>query len=321
VSRLILVEGFPGAGKSTTAQFLARRLARLGGRVRWVHESEMPNPFVPKAPAGGYASWEEFVDRRVARWRAFAAAAVEKDVTVVPESALLQLPVFTMLRRNRDPSSITALVSRLVEAAAPLRPTLVYLARRNPEGAFRAIGEQRGLAWLLPLIAHSSGYEFLQARGLYGLEGLLAYWRAHADLCSAIVEGLVVPKLVLDVDTGDWAERRRRICDFVGVPYQKEPVADATTIVRMAGRYTDGRREVTVEMVDDRLTARGIVWRSNTLLPVAPDVFDVEAWPLRLKFTRDEAQRVDGFGCSGPGTVWGGFPGRFERLVREDFHG
>jgi thymidylate kinase len=36
MGRLILVEGFPGAGKSTTAQFLARALARRGAAARWV---------------------------------------------------------------------------------------------------------------------------------------------------------------------------------------------------------------------------------------------------------------------------------------------
>ena len=44
VSRLIFVEGFPGAGSRRTAQFLARRFARGGGRVRWIYEGEVPNP-------------------------------------------------------------------------------------------------------------------------------------------------------------------------------------------------------------------------------------------------------------------------------------
>ena len=170
MGRLILVEGFPGAGKSTTAQFLARRLTRHGRLARWVYEEEVPNPLVPTPPSGGYRTWEQFADVRVERWRAFAAAARDYDVTVLPESALLQLPVFTMLRRNADPAAIAALVSRLVEAAAPLRPTLVYLARRDPEGAFRDIGERRGLAWLLQHAASSHGDAFTQARGLSGLE-------------------------------------------------------------------------------------------------------------------------------------------------------
>ena len=127
-----------------------------------------------------------------------------------------------MLRRNVDPSGIVALVVRLVEATSPLRPRLVYLARRNAEAAFRATGERRGLAWLLPLVANSAGYTFIQERGLSGLDGLLAYWRAHADPCGAIVDRLEMPKLVLDVDADDWPERRRRICDFLGVPFEDE---------------------------------------------------------------------------------------------------
>lgn len=54
-----------------------------------------------------------------------------------------------MLTRNADPAAIEALVRRLVEAMAPLRLTLVYLGRRDPSAAFRAIAERRGTSWLL----------------------------------------------------------------------------------------------------------------------------------------------------------------------------
>jgi hypothetical protein len=250
----------------------------------------------------------------VERWRAFAAAAAADDVTVVPESALLQLPVFTMLRRNVDPSLIAALVGRLAAAAAPLRPTLVYLARRDPEGAFRAIGEQRGLAWLLHHMAESGGYQFIQTRGLSGLDGLLAYWRAHADLCGAIVERVDLPKLVLEVGANGWVERRRQICDFIGVPYREDPIADAPTIAKVTGRFSDGKREVTIEMVEGRLAMRGTLWRSNALLPVALDVFDVESLPLRLNFVGDTAERIDAFHCSGPRIWWPAPAGVFRRI-------
>jgi hypothetical protein len=314
VSRLVFVEGFPGAGKSTTAQFLARRLARGGGRVRWIYEGEAPNPLVPSAPAGGYRSWEQFVDRRVARWRAFAAAAVDQDVTVIPESALLQLPVFTMLRRNLDPSLIVAFVERLVAAASPLRPMLVYLARRDPEAAFRTLGESRGLSWLLHHVANSAGYTFVQARGLAGLEGLLAYWRAHADLCGTIVDRIGLPKLALDVDGGDWAGRRRQICEFVGAPLEDEPAPEAAELAPMAGRYGDGRREVTVEMGEGRLVVRGLFW-PTTLLPVRRNVFDLESWPVRVSFDHDGAGHVRAFHCTGPGLAWSGPLGVFKRLA------
>ena len=125
--------------------------------------------------------------------------------TLIPESALLQLPVFTMLRRNVDSSVIVALVAPArrggIAAAAKAR---VYLARRNPEAAFRATGERRGLAWLFaPRGEQRRLYVHPGARRLSGLDGLLRLLaRAHADLCGAIVDRLDVPKLVLDVRHG-----------------------------------------------------------------------------------------------------------------------
>jgi hypothetical protein len=311
---LIFIEGFPGAGKSTTAQFLARLLARRGALARWVYEGEVPNPFVPTAPAGGYESWEQFVEMRVKRWRAFAAAAGGHDVTIIPESALLQLPVFTMLRRNLESSVIGELVPRLIEAVAPLRPTLVYLARRDPVNAFRAIGDRRGLSWLLHSAGSSEGWEFTRARGLSGFDGLLAYWRAHAELCGEIVEALHVPKLVLEVGPDDWAERRRRICDFVDIPFEDEPILDVAERERIAGRYGDGRRQVAIEMVGERLVVRGIHWLTEALLPVRRHVFDFESWPVRVSFDVDAAGHAHAFHCDGPRLAWGAPSGVFTRI-------
>ena len=213
-----------------------------------------PNPLVPMPPAGGYRSWEQFVDLRVARWRAFAAAAGDQDVSVIPESALLQLPVFTMLRRNVEPSIIAALVNRLVEAAMPLRPKLVYLARENPEVAFRAIGERRGLAWLLHHVGSHQGCEFIKIRGLSGLEGLLAYWRAHAELCGALVDQVDLPKLVLEVGQEGWADRRRRW------PRARVPLQ------RAAHRVGKPIRRLQPNRVMDACLSDGIVWAWTSII-------------------------------------------------------
>ena len=275
----------------------------------------MPNPLVPAAPAGGYKSWEQFADLRVERWRAFAAAAGAHDVTIIPESALVQLPVFTMLRRDVDAAIIAGLVDRLAEAVAPLRPTLVYLARRDPEAALRALGERRGLSWLLHHAGNSDGYAFTHARGLSGFDGLFAYWRAHSALCEKIVEAIDVPKLVLDVTSDGWAERRRRICDFVDVRFEDEPAPEAAELERIAGRYRDGQREVAVEVVGGRLVMRWIFWLDNALLPVRRNVFDIESWPVRVSFDTDATGHGQAFQCAGPRLAWGAPPGVFKRIA------
>jgi len=219
-----------------------------------------------------------------------------------------------MLRRNAEASIIAGLVDRLVEAMAPLRPTLVYLGRRDPEAALRALEESRGLSWLLQHAGNSDGYPFAQARGLSGFDGLFAYWRAHAELCDAIVKVIDVPKLVLEVGPDGWAERRRRICDFVDVPFDDEPAPEAAELERIAGRYREGRREVAVEMVGGRLVMRGSLWFSNALLPVRRNVFDLESCPVRVSFDTDAAGHGQAFHCAGPRLAWSAPAGVFKRI-------
>jgi hypothetical protein len=161
----------------------------------------------------------------------------------------------------------------------------------------------------------SDGYAFTQARGLSGFDGLFSYRRAHAALCDRIVEAIDVPKLVLDVTPDGWAERRRQICDFVDVPFADEPAPDAAELERIAGRYRDGRREVTVEVVGGRAVMRTVFWAASALLPVRRDIFDIESWPVRASFETDSTGRVHGFHCAGPRLAWGAPPGVFERVA------
>jgi hypothetical protein len=84
---------------------------------------------------------------------------------------------------------------------------------------------------------------------------------------------------------------------------------------RVTGRYGDGKREVTVEVVDGRLVLRGLLWSGNALLPVARNVFDVESWQLRVMFDAHATGRVGAFRCTGPRLPWGGPSGVFARIA------
>jgi hypothetical protein len=138
VSRLVLVEGLPGAGKSTTAQHLVLHAGRHGHRARWAYEEEAGHPvtgsYYPSAAP-------------LARWAAFVRAARDADELIVLESALLQWPIMALLRHDLAPEAILAAVGEITVLLAPLDPLLVYLSLPDVEAAVRAIGAQRGAAW------------------------------------------------------------------------------------------------------------------------------------------------------------------------------
>src|SRR4029450_3686658 len=93
---LVLVEGMPGSGKSTTAQWLAREFARQGRPARWGHEGGVPHPGGGPPPG-------------------FRAAVRAEEAVVVVEGAFLQRSVAAMLRRNLDGEIIRTFVARIAD--------------------------------------------------------------------------------------------------------------------------------------------------------------------------------------------------------------
>jgi hypothetical protein len=307
VGDLILVEGVPGTGKSTTAQFLARQLRHHGRAARWIYEEEAPNPFVP--PGDDFPTWDAFAEAHLERWQTFAREAASAPDAIIAESYLLQRPVFTMFRRDVDAAGVEALVRRFAEAVAPLRPRLIQLAHPDPAASWRAIAAKRGPTFTTAAIARAADWPFLQARGLSGLDGVLAYWRAHGALCDAIAARMPMEMLAVDVSTGEWSARRAQLCAFVGVPLSEPPRPGVADLARFTGRYTDGQREIVVGLDDGQLSLSGVLWATNPLLPVANGLFDVEAWPFQVSFDGD------GLTWQGPRLWWGGPAGRFQRIA------
>jgi hypothetical protein len=124
-----------------------------------------------------------------------------------------------------------------------------------------------------------------------------------------------LPRLVLEVGPDGWDERRQRVCAFTEIPYEVDPDPTAAAAARVAGRYGDGRREVTIEVVDGRLVLRGVLWPTNALLAVRRNVFDVESWPLRLVFEEDAGGTIRAFRWTGARLSWGGPRGEYTRRL------
>ena len=302
MTRLILVEGFPGAGKSTTAQWLARQWQLAGRACRWLYEQQPDHPVVGIPAGADYKTWEKYFAYRRERWMAFTAETMQGDALVVMESALLQYPVFVTLRRGVAPEVIVAFLRSVADIIRPLAPRLIYLAAPDPDMAYRAITARRGGAALIEIMlpAYETGEagEFFRARGLHGFDGLLAYWREHNAICERAVEGLELETLVVDPRDGDWSRHRAAIARFLGLTRVPEESPSGAELGRYVGRYRvvwKGKvRECAVTVEDGRLVINGLLWPDNRLLWKTDNVFDAESWPLEVVF---ESAAEGAVGC------------------------
>jgi len=311
VTRLIVIEGSPGSGKSTTAQWLARQWQVAGRPCRWIYEQQPDHPVVGIPTGADYDTWEEYFAYRRDRWSALAAEAVTGYTLTIMESALLQYPVFVMLRRGLAADTIVAFLVSVADIIRPLAPRLVYLKTLDPEMTYRAIIARRGGAafveTLLPAYETGEAGEFFRARGLHGFDGLLAYWREHNSICERAVKVLDLETLIVDPHDVDWLQRRAAIARFLGLSPRPDESPSTTELMFYVGHYhvawkgdippvparspgrSAGLTECIVSLESDRLVVNGVLWPDNRLLWKEDNVFEAEAWPLEVVF--DSAAR------------------------------
>jgi hypothetical protein len=317
VPRLVLVEGLPGSGKSTTAQWLAGALARSGRRSRWFYEEQVPHPVVGGARSR-YNSWAEYVDERVEHWRAFVSAVRGSEVVTVLESAFLQGPIFATLEQDADPPTILDLVERIADAIVPLDPVLVYLEAGDADDAMKRIWGYRGERWTEHHVARFGTSVFARARGVSGLDGFLCFWREHHRLQQQAVAATRLRTTVLEAAEGDRDALRDAVACFLGLALTGDVVREAVDLHRVAGSYrgpAGGRTsDIRIDVAGGWLVLDGLLWPRNRLLPRGGDVFDAEGWPLALVFEHDQPGGASAVRVEGPELTWGSVAGRYVRL-------
>jgi thymidylate kinase len=313
--RLVFVEGLPGSGKSTTAQWIAHEIETGGRPSRWIYEEEMPHPVLGAAP-GPYSSWKDLLTHRLSAWATFAAAVRASEAVTVVDSTFLQSSVASMLRRNLEPDTILTYIDRVTDLVQPLDPALVYFLEADSDAAFRRICERRGMAWTLFHLSASDGMAWTRMRGLSGFDGLLAYWREHARVCDAAVSRSRLRTVIVESGIGDWPARRHHIAEFLGPPWPPRAAHSEPDLARFVGRYRgETGRQACVSVRDDALVVEGLLWRDNRLLPRGVAAFDAESWPFRLIFEADTTGVVSRFRLDGPDLVGRRLSGVYDKIA------
>lgn len=170
-TKLIIVEGLPGSGKSTTAARIASALGRNGEKTVCVDEGAREHP-------ADYADYDfpDFETERekiLGKWRSFTEKA-DKDTVYVFNCILLQNPMCeTMMRFGMEAAASQAYISEIAEIIRPLNPAIVYI---NPPSAREAVGRVlagRGEGWLNAVIDYHTSQGYGKRNGLSGYEGYL----------------------------------------------------------------------------------------------------------------------------------------------------
>lgn len=170
-TNLILVEGLPGSGKSTTAAMIADKVRARGERVVCFDEGEPGNPL----DDFDY----DFPDFQAERlkiletWRDFAGGA-DRSMVYVFNCVLLQNPMTeTMMRFGMTELESRAYIAEIVEIIKPLNPVVIYIDLPDVRGTIDAVLDERGSGWLDAVVEYHTSQGYGKQKRLTGCEGYI----------------------------------------------------------------------------------------------------------------------------------------------------
>jgi len=202
---LILIEGFPGAGKSTTTVHIGSVLQQQGVACRWYLEEDNPHPIACLDFA-----IQGLTEKMIPLWASYAEQAMHESVVTIIESRLWQNTAFFMYMSNIEVDEIVQFNKQMGQALAPLSPILVYLAQQDTEAALRRLYTLRSEKWMQDALEMTTAYPWFQSRGLKDFTSWVQFFSEWQ---------LVVEKLYQD-----WPHQKIKIQnphDNWGIAYQQ----------------------------------------------------------------------------------------------------
>jgi thymidylate kinase len=325
-TRLILLEGIPGSGKSTMGQFLAQELHALGISHRWWYEEKQAHPlYVFQDPASLQQALDDLagskshqvVKAALDKWRALAASIASDDAIVLLDSCLLGYLTWTLFAFDVPSAEIQAYLDQVERILRSLSPCLIYLYQADLAHALQRIAERRGGQTRERLIRNATQSPFGQRLGLQGFDGMVAYWAAYRQLADAACQATGYATLAIETGVGDWPAYQQQARAFLELSPLVRAAIPPTDLRQCVGTYIQRdasgavRCAVTVRLEDDRLVIDGMpqVWPHTGLTAIAANTFAIDSFPWTVVFATDRAGAVDQMMVSGPALLFGAAPG------------
>lgn len=209
-TRLILIEGFPGAGKSTTTRYLGERLRQRGAACRWYLEEDTPHPI----DCNGFAI-KGLTEKMIPLWTSFARQALQEPTVTLIESRLWQNTALFMYMSNCTVDEIAELNRQQAQALAPLSPALIYLDQPDTEAAMRRMAATRGEEWIQWALDKTTPYAWFQTRRLTDFVSWIQFFREWQAVAEGLFDDWPHRKLNIQNAHQDWAQAYRQMEEFL----------------------------------------------------------------------------------------------------------
>lgn len=294
-TRLILVDGIPASGKSTTAQWIALELRKRKVTVDWFMDEHRGNPVTNWDALGT----NQFIQKTYEMWDGFSQAISAANTVMVLEGCLFQHFMARLLAEDIQRDEIRRCILTVGEMIRPLQPALIYYDQADVALALKTFWyAERGTEWSDYMLAGLESSPYATGRHLTGFSALTAYYQEFQTLAHQLLQDLGIRTLTIENTARAWPTYREQIQRFLSLPAVVEEPISPNDLKSFVGRYRDWsgshpeNPECRIQLENDRLIIYDFRYHRSPLIPKAPGEFYVETLGYELFFEIDEQART-----------------------------
>jgi thymidylate kinase len=229
-TKLILIEGLPGSGKTTTGRKLAGEIRNAGYACQEFWEWSQPHPI----DIGGFedlaASIAAAPDREqdlLQQWRSLALSQRDQDTVTVMESRFWQTTAMMMYAGGSKAERVIQYNQGVITAIQDLRPALVYFTTRDIQTALeRTIRikneewrrEGREESWDKRIFEILRTQKWFAHRDLHDLSAMGGFFVEWSALAEQLFAGTPFAKIKICDPFLDWGQAMQEMRVFLDLP-------------------------------------------------------------------------------------------------------
>lgn len=211
-TKLIIIDGIPGSGKSTTGQRIKDRMDALGIPNRFYHEMEDNHPLrvydkIYESLADPEEA-EEFISKVERLFSRFVQDRNALEEVTIIESWLFQDTISFAYNTGMAHERILGFAASLQEILSEMKPVLIYYYQVEVERNWRWICEVRGPAFAHDRCGLYTDEDFKQA-------GIM--WGSNQEFVHGIVQKWEIPKLIIKNENYLWDQYVRSVMNFLDI--------------------------------------------------------------------------------------------------------
>lgn len=318
-TRLILIEGIPGSGKTCLAQRLAFHLNAIAIPARWYYECEVPHPIHDNAVMNtcrDQGCWNsEWFRQSLENWRKLPDLLRTTDAVIILESAFLQNTVLPLFLMETDFAAIDHHLQTITSIIRESNPHLIRLYQEDIEKALQTTCTRREGWWLDWVVETTQRTPWGKNHAATDpRQFILALYDHYTKTLNALLDRCPLTKLSIENSDGIWSDHYAQVARFLGLsdptlahPHPQHPEEYSGQYREILSKHT---WEITIKdgglLVTETPPFR--------LLQRSRDIFEVQGMCLELHFIRNNQGTVESLTCQGRledptiGTHWRKLP-------------